>query len=238
MASPDRSVAWLRWRELGLGLAVFALYELGRLVQVTDPVANGRALLALERALGLAWEAGLQAWVLGHPWLVEVLAWYYVPMHLVPFLGLYLWHLWRQDGAFWTLRRAALAVVLPGILAYSLVPVAPPRVIDGAGVVDLVAISGAIGLDEGLLAHLANPSGAFPSEHVTWAIVVAWALTRLHDRRLWPLGMVHVLVTCLGVVATGHHYVLDVLAGLVLGGVAVWVAERVAFPGEPPGKPF
>lgn len=222
-----------RRRELGLVLLAFLAYEGSRLVRVGDPAANARMLWAVERCLGLALEGRLQAWLLEHPVLLEGMAWYYLPMHVLPFAGLVAYHLHRMDGDYWRFRRAAYGAIVPGILVYTLFPVAPPRSLPGADVANLVRAAGAPSLAGPFLGKLANPVGAFPSEHVVVAVVVAWAVTRLHDARLWPVGLAHVAITSVAVVATGHHFVLDVVAGLALGGVGVWMGERRRLPGEP-----
>lgn len=232
--------AWLRrptrTRELGLVLAVVGLYESGRFVSVTDPLANARALIAFEQTLGLGWEGPIQAWFLAsapRP-LLHAAGWYYLPMHIIPFLGLYLYELARLDGAFWHMRRAALAVVPTAMIFTSILPVAPPRLVPESGIqLDLVARVDAPGFGTPLVEALADPVAAFPSEHVVWAMVVAWVLVRFHHRLLWPLAAFHVAATCFVVVASGHHYVIDVLAGLLIGAVGIWLGEHVAFPGEP-----
>lgn len=224
-----------RRRELGLLALALLAYEGSRLVRLGDPGANAHRLWRLERHLGLAVEAPLQAWVVQHPLLVDALAWYYLPMHVLPFAAAVAYHLRRMDRDYWRFRRAAYGAILPGIVLYALFPVAPPRSLPGSGLANLVQDVGAPSLAGPFLGRLANPVGAFPSEHVIVAVVVAWTLTRLHDARLWPVGVAHVAVTSVAVVATGHHLVLDVVAGWLLGAAGIWVAERRSLPGEPEG---
>lgn len=224
-----------RWRELGGILLAGLAYEASRLLRIGDPRANARWLWALERRLGLAVEAPLQAWVVQHPVLVDALSWYYLPMHVLPFVAAAAYHLSRMDRGYWRFRRAAYGAILPGIVLYALFPVAPPRSLPGSGLANLVQDVGAPSLAGPILGRLANPVGAFPSEHVIVAVVVAWTLTRLHDARLWPIGLAHVAITSLAVVATGHHFALDVVAGWLLGAAGIWVAERRSLPGEPEG---
>ncbi len=76
---------------------------------------------------------------------------------------------------------------------------------------------------------LARSGGySFPSGHATvaGAVIVGLVLTR--DRLVAWLGVVCGLLLAFGRVYVGVHYPGDVLAGLVLGGLVVWVLARPA----------
>lgn len=212
-------------REFLLVLAIIVIYQLGQLVSLGDPYQHARDIWRFEQQVGLAVEPGLQRWVLEHEWLVRFLAWYYMPMHLVPFLGFFLWHLLRRTPEYAYFRAAAVATLVPGLMLYSLYPLAPPRLLPEVGVVDLVGAYGGITLTTPGIAGVANQTAAFPSEHVIWAVVLGWGLVRLHSRRWLPFALFHVAVTCFGVLAMGHHFVLDVFAGLLYAGAAVALVD-------------
>lgn len=213
------------WKEFVLVGVILAIYAIGQHIKFGDPYVNARNIWGLERQLGIAIEPALQAWVLTQEWLVTFLAWYYMPMHLIPFLGLFLWHLFRRSARYPYFRAAAVSTLLPGLLLYSLYPLAPPRLLTDVGVVDLVGAKGAPTLTTPGIEGVANHVAAFPSEHVIWAVVVAWALVRLHDRRWLPFAIFHVVVTCFGVVAMGHHFIVDVVAGLLFAALAVGMVD-------------
>jgi len=69
---------------------------------------------------------------------------------------------------------------------------------------------------------------SFPSFHVIWAVLSA--------RALWPirgLRIVGVAMACLvtvSTVTTGWHYVVDVIAGFAMAGVALGIARLVVEP--------
>ena len=70
---------------------------------------------------------------------------------------------------------------------------------------------------------MTNELAAMPSMHAGWALWVALAVHLLTTSRLLRgLGWAHVLLTAVVVVATGNHWVLDVLIGWLLVGAA-WV---------------
>jgi membrane-associated phospholipid phosphatase len=106
-------------------------------------------------------------------------------------------------------------------------PVAPPRML--GGFTDVVASSHALGSwHSGALASDANQLAAMPSLHIAWALWCTVAVWRMTARRWWrALAAVYPLVTGFAVLATGNHYVLDVLAGALLA-AAVLLAVHAA----------
>ena len=98
-------------------------------------------------------------------------------------------------------------------------PTAPPRLLAPGRYVDVVAATHAFGSwHSGTLATAANQLAAMPSLHIAWA---AWSA--LAAARIWggpsiagPLAVwVYPVLTAVAVMATGNHFLLDVLAGLV-----------------------
>lgn len=128
-------------------------------------------------------------------------------------------------------RNALLLVNAVALVVFFAVPVAPPRLLSGAGFVDVVGRSGTWGAAEGgaesaASAH-ADLYAAMPSLHLAWAtwVVVAVFLAS-RSRVLRTVACVHLGLTTFGVLGTANHYVLDVVAGAVLGGAAWWAARR------------
>jgi membrane-associated phospholipid phosphatase len=69
---------------------------------------------------------------------------------------------------------------------------------------------------------------SFPSFHVIWAVLSARALWPMPGLRI--VGAVMALLVAVSTVTTGWHYVVDVLAGLVMAAVALGVARRIVEP--------
>jgi hypothetical protein len=116
----------------------------------------------------------------------------------------------RDVAGYRRMRNAFVATTLLAYGAFWLYPVAPPCLLPESG------------LTCGEPAP-PDPFAAMPSLHVTWAGVTAIGLALL-SARAWVrvLGAAHVAVTIAVVLATGHHFVLDTLAGLaVVAGVIV-----------------
>ncbi len=68
-----------------------------------------------------------------------------------------------------------------------------------------------------------------PSLHIAWAAWCTLALWRITKRR-WVrcLAVVYPCVTAFAVLATGNHYLLDVIGGLVTLAVAVALVRLVS----------
>jgi membrane-associated phospholipid phosphatase len=72
---------------------------------------------------------------------------------------------------------------------------------------------------------------SFPSFHTVLAVLSAAALASLRWLRIpaWTLAA----LICIATITTGWHYLIDVLAGLVLSAAALWLAARLE-PDRPP----
>ncbi|MHB1537148.1 MAG: phosphatase PAP2 family protein [Solirubrobacteraceae bacterium] len=192
-------------------------------------IAHGRGELAFERSIGVAPERALDHWLLGHHTLALGLSDYYDNAHFVVTLGLLGWLWWRRADIYVSLRNALVAINLIGFLVFLVYPVAPPRLLVGAGFADVVAATHAFGSwTSGSLASHADQYAAMPSLHIAWAAWCAVAFWRLSRR--WyvrALGVLHVSLTGFVVLATGNHYLLDVVAGLATTALCFGIVAAV-----------
>lgn len=190
---------------------------------------RGLWLWHLERTLGLPNEAALQRLALPHGWLVQGANIYYGGAH-VPGMGLFLlWMFLRHRDAYPGWRNALAAITFLSLLV-QLIPVAPPRLIGGIGMLDTgVAYGQSVYAIGG--SSVAGQLQAMPSLHVGWAALVAWATWR-HSRS-WArrIGAAHLVLTFLVVVLTANHYWLDGIVDIALLIPAVVVLTR------PPDRP-
>ena len=196
-------------------------------VRATAAFSHGRDLLAFS-----PWNLEKHAdhWLAGVAWLRDPAAYYYdlahVDITLAVFLACYVF----RAPVYRRARTALMLVNLIGLAVFLLYPVAPPRLLPGAGFVDIVAKSGTFGAgtDGGVTYH-ANEFGSLPSLHAAWAIWVALTVTTMTGRRsLRALAWGHVALTFVVVIITGNHYLLDLVAGAVVVSVAWAVAPLVA----------
>jgi membrane-associated phospholipid phosphatase len=247
VAATNRVAAFLRgltprgWRHFLLQVSLLGSFEIvyalsgiyGRHVSSTA-VANARGLLDLERTLGVAWEHGLQNWTLRAPQVFLDIAnrTYFISQFTVSTLFL-LWVYARRQEHFARARNALLAANYVSVIVMFVYPLAPPRALVGQGFVDTLDAN-AVNLHSSVINALNNPNSAMPSLHASYAVVLGVSgvlLTRtVLAKVLW--ACYPALVTY-SVVATGNHFVLDVVAGVAALGatplvdrVATWISAR------------
>ena len=215
------AIAWLCW-----------LYDiLTNLAPTRRAIALSHAasVLRIERTLGIDPELSLNRWLAGQHALALALSDYYDNAHFVVTLGLLglLW--WRRADVYPSLRNALVATNLIAFAVFWLWPMAPPRLLPGNGFTDVVAATHAFGSwHTGSLAADADQYAAMPSLHIAWAVwcvVVIWHLTR--RRWLRALGLAHVGITAFAVMATGNHFLLDVLAGALTAALSFAIIETI-----------
>lgn len=207
------------WGEL-LVIGWFAwLYDMiNNLAPVRERIAlaHGRAILGLEHSLHIAPELALNRWLSAHHTLGAALSYYYDNAHFLVTFAVLGWLWWRRADVYRPLRNALVAINLLGMLVFWRYPVAPPRLLASKGFTDVVAASHTIGSwHTGSLAADANQFAAMPSLHIAWAVwctLALWSLTR----RAWvrALALAYPCLTGFAVLATGNHYLLDLVGGL------------------------
>ncbi|NYJ07131.1 bifunctional phosphatase PAP2/O-acyltransferase family protein [Petropleomorpha daqingensis] len=215
--------------ELLVGLAVFGLYglvqALGGAGRDAAAARNADALYALERALHLDIEAPLNSWLAARHGLAVIANYEYAYTYVLSALLLLGWLWWRRPDVYRWARTSFVWLNLLGIACFALYPLAPPRLLAGAGFVDTVLRGGTVGSwGSPLVAH-ANQVAAMPSLHVAWALWVSVVLALVHGGlRTQVLSGVHVALTFLVVLATANHWTLDAVGGAVAVALAVRLA--------------
>jgi membrane-associated phospholipid phosphatase len=194
-------------------------------VRAQAALRNGWDLLNAERLLHIDFEPAVNRWTSVHHAISLAASYWYQFFHITVTLLVLLWCYWRRPGSY---RRARNALVLTnafGLAFFLVYPAAPPRFLPGAGFIDAVANAG-FGTSHGGPVT-ADQYGAFPSLHLAWAVWTAVVAARLVRptwlRRLW---LTYPLITASVVVATGNHYVLDVLAGIGIALISLALAYR------------
>jgi hypothetical protein len=215
-------------RELTIMLVLYALWQYAGDLSVTQgqgAIDRGRDIWRLERSIGLPSEASTQRLVLGSHDLIRVMNVYYAQVHVAA-LGVCLVWLFARHRDRYPAIRNVLVLVTGASLLIQLLPVAPPRLVPGLGLVDTGHVIGpsvypataAPGLDQ---------LSAMPSLHVGWALVVAAAVVySLRSRWRW-LAVVYPAVTWYVVVVTGNHYWADGIVASVLFGLSVLVVAAL-----------
>jgi hypothetical protein len=189
-------------------------------------VAHGERVLHAEQRWHLDGEHGANAWLSHHLTLREVASWWYQLAHLTLSMSVLAW-CWLAAPAVYRVARNTLVLTnVAGLIVFAVYPVAPPRLLPGAGFSDSIAVA----LGTGQAAHPPpDQYAAMPSLHLawaTWVVLTVWAITGHTGRwrALRPLSVVQPVLTGTAVVVTANHYVLDLLAGVALALLARAVA--------------
>jgi hypothetical protein len=207
--------------QFSLMFGLYYLYRITRAVaqgQEDIAFANADAVIRAERALYMYWEPWLQARFSTFEPLMQSMIWFYREAHLPVMMVTLAWVFMRRRDVWPLFRNWFLSLNLIGLIFYTMVPTAPPRMLPWSGVVDMAYLY----RDDVAFATapsvFANPYAAMPSLHFAYAVFVALCLYAL-ARPLWlrRLALVYPVICLLAIVVTGNHFILDAVAG----GVAV-----------------
>jgi hypothetical protein len=208
--------------EFAVLIALALTYNFIRAGQGEDAGAafeHARDIVAVEGQLFHLVEGTLNGWLVALPMLAVPACYFYAVLHYLATPAV-LVRSWRVGG--WVHRRAYWSLVLASaiaLIAYAKYPVAPPRLVPGLDVVDAMrhfadygwwgnAASAPRGIGDAT-----NQFAAMPSLHFGWSL---WCAIQMwgFGTRAWRVAAVAYPTTqAVVVLATGNHFILDVLAG-------------------------
>jgi hypothetical protein len=220
------SVGALLWRRSGHSLVVrssrgatgeillvlggYVIYEMSRVhlqASYLTARANALSVVGLEKDLRLFFERDLQAAALSWRPFIEVVTAYYQVGFLAFVTGVVLW-LFLADNENYRLMRNSLGIsCVFAIIAFSLFPTAPPRLMAEFNIIDTASLVGRHSL-------FANEYAAIPSLHVGWMALAGYCLGRSIGGPAgsvvkWLPGMAMAFT----VVLTGNHWWIDGVVG-------------------------
>jgi hypothetical protein len=236
--APSRAL-WARWHG-GLEILLFVIlsfvYEALRDLVAPDAagiaraVGNAADIVAVERALGLHIEGGIQDATHAVPGGEFFTTWFYTLAHAPGYVVFF--------AALWFFRRAWYPFVRNwfwighgvAVLVFWLYPLAPPR-LASLGLEDTTKQALELGGALSWFQPFRNEFAAMPSLHMGYTFFfafVGYLLLRGNRWRgliwLWPVVMSWVTI------ATANHYWLDGVGGIAVMGaaglVAAWALTR------------
>ncbi|MFG2717882.1 phosphatase PAP2 family protein [Streptomyces sp. NPDC048416] len=213
-------------RELLLVTALFLVYKFGRQLangHEASAFDNADRVWSWERALHLPGEGSVQHLLLHGDTLVKVANTFYATVHFPATVAFLVYLYLRRPGHYLWSRRVLAGLTAAALVLHITVPLAPPRMLTTAGLVDTAQVYGpSVYAATPDTDAMANQFAAMPSLHFGWALMVAIGLimaTRSRWRWLWLL---HPLLTLLVVVGTANHYWLDVIVATALLGAVLF----------------
>ena len=211
-------------QETALILGLFALWQYAGSFGFVGPggaLGRGRWIWHLERVLHLPSETTLQQAFLPHPLIIQFFNLYYLSMHfavlIITLIWLFAWH-----RAAYRRLRTTLVLFTGACLVIQFVPVAPPRMLAGTGLVD-TAILYHQSVYGSVAGFEADQLSAMPSVHVGWAILIAIAVIGTARTRWRWLILLYPALTTLVVVVTANHYWADGIVAAALLGLVLLV---------------
>ena len=179
---------------------------------------HGDQIMAAESFLHIDIEHTFNSLAVRTPWLRHACDFYYSTFHFLVPIALLAWLYVRGAGRYRGARTALGCATLLGLVGFWLYPLAPPRLMPGAGFVDTAhGPQDLSNPDFGALTELSNQYAAMPSLHVGWSLWCA-VIVFLLTRNVWlrTLGALYPLATTFVVMSTANHYVLDAVGGVLV----------------------
>ena len=222
------------WLDLGRQLAIWfgflALYQVARGVADRNPTRafeNGLGVINIEERVGDLFEVTLANLISGSHFLTFVVSWTYWNSEFTV-VGLTLLFVYvRRYMFFHRFRNWILLANTIGLVGYVALPTAPPRMFPTFGFPDTLAEFGGLNHGSGLIQLASNPYAAMPSLHAADALIVGLSMffvcRRWWSKTIWLLWPAWVWFS---VMATGNHFWLDVLAGIVLALISLAAVYR------------
>jgi membrane-associated phospholipid phosphatase len=222
------------WGDLGLQVAIWfgflGLYQVARGIADRNPTRafeNGLGVINVEERVGDLFEVTLANLIAGSRFLTFLVSWTYWNSEFTV-VGLTLLFVYlRRHASFTRFRNWILLANVIGLVGYVVLPTAPPRMFPTFGFRDTLADFGGLNHGSGLIQLAANPYAAMPSLHAADALIVGICMAAVcrhwWSKTIWLLWPAWVWFA---VMATGNHFWLDILAGIVVAAMAAIVVYR------------
>jgi membrane-associated phospholipid phosphatase len=217
-------------RQLAIWFGFIGLYQVARGVADRNPTRafeNGLGVIGIEERVGDLFELTLQQFANSSELITLLVSWTYWHSEFTV-LGLaMLWVYLRRNEAFTRFRNWILLANFIGLIGYVVVPTAPPRMFPTFGFGDTVGDFGGLNHGSSLVELAANPYAAMPSLHSADALIMGITLALVVRHRwakvlwlLWPAWV------WFAVMATGNHFWLDILAGILVAALSAAIVYR------------
>jgi membrane-associated phospholipid phosphatase len=226
-------------REIALFAGLYVIYTAARWLvhsHLSTALSNAHWVISVEHDAHLGIEGSVQRGLHFEPasWLLSNV---YLAAQLVVPVVVLIYTYVRARPIYIALRNTIIAIWLIAIPVFALFPVAPPR-LAGIGLGEAASRGSAIGLT-GHSTIFYNPYAAVPSLHVGVALAVSLALAATVRRRwLKAVALLWAPLVTLAVIATGNHYLFDVVTGALTAAVGYalgrWVMLLVNAPRRAP----
>ena len=208
------------WVEIGLIAVSYWVYSLIRNAvpdQRSEALRNANWIWETERILGLAVEQSINHTVNGVTWLIVSMNYYYATLHYVVTIAVLVWLYRHHPGRYGATRLVLFVTTGIALVGFYLFPLAPPRLMTSVDFIDTVQVHETWGsMASGNLAEMSNQYAAMPSMHIGWSVWCGITIAML-AKPLWvrALSVAYPVTTLVVIIATGNHFWLDAIGGVV-----------------------
>ncbi|MFD6533978.1 phosphatase PAP2 family protein [Streptomyces sp. NPDC060184] len=227
--SPRRPRLWFEILLIGVSYWLYSLVRNAVPEQRTAALRNADWVWSFENSIGAGFEHSVNHAVNSVTWLIVSMNYYYATLHFIVTIAVLVWLFRRHPGRYAATRLVLFATTGVALLGYYLVPLAPPRLMNGGSFVDTVLVHHTWGsMASGNLKNMSNQYAAMPSMHIGWSLwcgLTIFALASVPWVRV--LGLLYPLVTLTVIVSTANHFWLDAVGGVVCLGFGFAVASLV-----------
>jgi len=216
--------------ELALVSFAFLLYFIVRgsvVDREADAIRNAVNVVDIERSLGFFWEPHMNSAVLDSRALIQFFnaVYFWLDFPFIVAIGMWMYFFGHRHE-YTVARDSLLASGAIALVIYELFPVAPPRLLPpGYGFIDTLDQFTHISYQADSAQPFVNPYAAMPSLHYGWAVLVGGVLFWTTDRWwLRGVGALMPVAQFTAILFTANHYILDAMAGLVVGLMGLLIA--------------
>jgi hypothetical protein len=217
-------------REAGLLFGLYALWQFAgkfTALSAAGGLSRGEWIWHAERVMHLPSETWVQRLFLPHPLVIQAFNLYYDILHFPMLIACLVWvYAWHRDS--YPRIRTLVVLFTAASLLVQLIPVAPPRLLPGTGLVDTAFKYGQSVYTWGHGVLEADQYSAMPSVHVGWALIVAIAVITVSRSRWRWLAVLYPALTTLVVVVTANHFWFDGIAAAILVVLAVLIEKGLS----------
>ena len=128
---------------------------------------NASSLISFEQAAGAFWEASWQAWALEHggAWVMQLFNYLYIVTYFPIIAVTAVFFYWKRRERYFYYRALILLTFVAALIIFASFPLAPPRLVEGFGFVDGIAVYGPGWYASRETASYYNIYAAMPSLH-------------------------------------------------------------------------